>query len=284
MTGSPASSTAAPDPISWALVAGPPFPENPSEPLAAKRPPRQSPLASYLRSQNKPFISARVSDTRSLTEYVSAAAEIWNYASLPKFPRAWAHPQSPPVGSQIRSHHHRTSGGGVGLLCARRDIGRNTIARWRWCVINAWAKRSSLVLIPLAGLILVGLDGGCAAGPARGRRRFYATPARPARNGSPTAVTPGETRYSPLKQIDTDQRQPAGTRVVLRCRRRRRQPGSHAARMERHSSTASPTGALCLRSTRAPARRNGAGIPEVNQDARTPEDLLRRGESRDRDL
>ena len=42
-------------------------------------------------------------------------------------------------------------------------------------------------------------------------------------------LTPGETRYSPLKQIDTDEREPARPVVVLRSRTGRRQPGSNAA-------------------------------------------------------
>jgi hypothetical protein len=47
-------------------------------------------------------------------------------------------------------------------------------------------------------------------------------------------LTPGETRYSPLKQIDASKRQPSGPRVVLRSRPRRRRPGGNTPILERH--------------------------------------------------
>ena len=48
-------------------------------------------------------------------------------------------------------------------------------------------------------------------------------------------LTPGETRYSPLKQIDTTNVSRVGLSMELRdFLRRRRQPGSNAAVLERH--------------------------------------------------
>ena len=41
-------------------------------------------------------------------------------------------------------------------------------------------------------------------------------------------LTPGETRYSPLRSDRRDQRQPLGAGLVLRYRSGRRQPGSHS--------------------------------------------------------
>ena len=45
-------------------------------------------------------------------------------------------------------------------------------------------------------------------------------------------LTPGETRYSPLTQIDASNVKRLGLVWSYERRRRRRRPGSHAARME----------------------------------------------------
>ena len=86
-------------------------------------------------------------------------------------------------------------------------------------------------------------------------------------------LRPGPVRdaLQPAHRHQRHQRQGTGTVVGLRCRPRRRRPGSHAARVRTASSTASPTGASCSPWTRAPARRSGAGIPWVNQEATRPE-------------
>jgi len=51
-------------------------------------------------------------------------------------------------------------------------------------------------------LLMTALDSDGPTGPPRGRWRSEETRQRAGTIGSPTARNPGETRYSPLKQID----------------------------------------------------------------------------------
>jgi quinohemoprotein ethanol dehydrogenase len=89
------------------------------------------------------------------------------------------------------------------LLSAPR---RNTMTRWRWSVIipviEQWFRKNSLVLVPLTGLILAVWTA-----PAQQARRVDSAALR---NAGKTGedwlsygLTPGETRYSPLSQINT---------------------------------------------------------------------------------
>ena len=73
-------------------------------------------------------------------------------------------------------------------------------------------------------------------------------------------LTQGETRYSPLNQINTTNVSGLAPGVDVRFGSRRRSAGSHPAGRERRRSTASPIGAWCSQWTLAPARSAGAGI------------------------
>src|ERR1035438_5072084 len=76
------------------------------------------------------------------------------------------------------------------------------MSRWRRIVTKPWFKKNSFVLVPLAGLILAVWTA-----PAQQSRRVDDAALR---NAGKTGedwlsygVTPGETRYSPLTQINT---------------------------------------------------------------------------------
>ena len=94
------------------------------------------------------------------------------------------------------------------------------------------------------------------------------------------------TRRDSLQPAESDQhhqRKPAGPGVVLRRRHRRRQPGSHAAGLERHHLQHHQLERR-LRGRRPHRQGEMALGPGSQSGKRAPGHLLRRGESRPRDL
>ena len=74
-------------------------------------------------------------------------------------------------------------------------------------------------------------------------------------------LTPGETRYSPLNQINAANVSRLGSGLVLRHRTKAAAVRKPRLWFGTAPSTASPIGAWFTRSTLAPARNAGAGIP-----------------------
>ena len=137
----------------------------------------------------------------------------------------------------------------------------------------------------LTSMLIVELGAVTFAHAQTGRTVDDATLRNAAKSGdewTTYGLTPGETRYSPLNQINTTNVGRLGLAWSYDVGPRRRQPGSHAACLRTARSTASPTGASSSPSTRAPARKNGAGIRKSTRTRPCAQDLLRRGESRPR--
>ena len=136
--------------------------------------------------------------------------------------------------------------------------------------------------IPIAGLTLL-VSIGAAQQPGRVDDTTLRNAGKSGNDWLTYGLTPGETRYSPLNQIDTTQRESPRTGMVVRSRLRWRRAGSHAPGFERHDLRDHQL-ERCLR-RRRPHRQGTLALgPRSESGHRALENLLRRGQSRPCDL